>query len=276
MSDPSDPTHDDRPADEPGFRSAEDFLASLGVEREPIRVAAPPPDVPAPDAPPVAPPATGEAAGSLPRHPDDGRVPDDGRTPVGAREAARLATEAPAPLADAPGEHREHDAPRDLGDEVARAVAYARRSTAQAPKSEGRLRGKLAARDYPRVVIDRAIERCRAEGIVDDAAYAKAFVEERRRKGHAPFRIQQDLRKRGFDDALIARALEPIEEQDREAQAFDAARGKARSLRGVEADTAFRRLVGYLARRGYPEGLARKVAREVVYADREAERTAGH
>ncbi|MBW3618883.1 MAG: RecX family transcriptional regulator, partial [Actinobacteria bacterium] len=105
-------------------------------------------------------------------------------------------------------------------------------------------------------------------------AYAAALADERRRKGHAPFRITQDLRKRGFADDLIARVVAPMEAQDREAQAFDAARGKARSLSGLADETAFRRLVGYLARRGYPEGLARKVSREVVYADREARRTA--
>lgn len=250
---PQDPSTSDGQAT---FRSAEEFLAELGVQRDPIRVAAPTPDA-------------------------DG----DGRPPVGLREAARLATETPpGPAtepaaagrpASAPTDAGAPDSTADLGDEIARAVAYARRSTAQAPKSEAKLRDKLAARDYPRVVIDRAIVRCRAERIVDDAAFAAAFADERRRKGHAPFRIQQDLRKRGFDEALVRQVLGPMEEQDREAQAFDAARGKARSLRSVDAEAAFRRLVGYLARRGYPEGLARKVAREVIYADRERERIAG-
>lgn len=225
------------------FRSAEDFLAELGVERDPIRVTP---------------------------------APDEDRTPVSSREAGRLATEAPPPPTPQPATPDAEDpgAPGDLGDEVARAVAYARRSTAQAPKSEARLRDKLAAREYPRVVIDRALQRCRAEGIVDDPAFAGALAEERRRKGHAPFRITQDLRKRGFGDDLIARVVAPLEAQDREAQAFDAARSKARSLAGLEDETAFRRLVGHLARRGYHEGLARKVAREVVYADREVRRSA--
>jgi regulatory protein len=235
------------------FRDAEEFLARLGVERRPIRVTA---DEPSPG--------------------------DDGRPPVSAREAARLATEAPAtpppPAAGAatPPDDPTPAPPVDLGEAVARAVAYARRATAQAPASEARLRDKLAARDHPPVVVDRAIERCRAEGIVDDAAYVAAFVDERRRKGHAPFRIRQDLRQRGFPDDLAARALAPAEAEDLEAQAFDAARGKAASLRGLAPETAFRRLVAHLARRGYPEALARKIAREVVWADREHEHVAGH
>jgi regulatory protein len=252
VADPDTPHHPSTSDGQATFRSAEEFLAALGVQRDPIRVVAPTPDA-------------------------DG----DGRPPVGLREAARLATETPSAAAEdgqpgsAPTDASAPDRTADLGDQIARAVAYARRSTAQAPKSEAKLRDKLAARDYPRVVIDRAIVRCRAERIVDDAAFAAAFADERRRKGHAPFRIQQDLRKRGFDEALVRRVLGPMEDQDRQAQAFDAARGKARTLRSVDAEAAFRRLVGYLARRGYPEGLARKVAREVIYADRERERIAG-
>jgi regulatory protein len=229
------------------FRDAEAWLAAQGVERDPLRVAPPP-------------------------------TPEDGRPDVSAREAARLATEAPAPpptaepepAVDGPGGQP------DLQDQVARAVAYARRATAQAPASEQRLRDKLAARDHPAVVIRLALERCRDEGIVDDEAYARAFAEERRSKGHAPFRIRVDLGKRGFPDELVDRVLARFEAEDPEAQALELATRKARSLQHVEAETAFRRTVGYVARRGYTEGIARKVAREAVFTARDDERTAGH
>lgn len=252
------------------FRSAEEWLAARGIERDPIRVPTDP--TPAEQPSGTGPSTRGEQPPVAPHPGGDPAEPGDGRTPVSMREAARLATEAPTPE---PAVSDEDDAgPRGtLDEEISRAVAYARRATSQSVMSEGRLRSKLESRDHPKVVIDRAIERCRRERLVDDEAYAAAFVDERRRKGHAPFRVKQDLRKRGFADDLIARAIAPLEAQDREAQAFDAARGKAATLRSLAPDTAFRRLVGYLARRGYPEGLARKVAREVVYADREQERT---
>lgn len=243
MSDPS-----DQHADETPYRSAEEWLADQGIRRDPIRVA--------------------------PR-PEDREAQPDGRPPVSAREAAQLATEAPPPapeVADTGG----GQATQDLGDQVAEALAYALRSTAQAPKSEGRLAQKLAAREYPQVVIDLTLEKCRQQGIVDDEAMAAAFVDERRRKGHAPFRIRVDLGKRGFPDDLVDRLLAPLEQQDPEAQALDVATRKASGLRHVDAETAYRRTVAYVARRGYTEGIARKVAREAVYAARDEERTAGH
>lgn len=233
----------EQPSDSAPFRDAEAWLAERGIRPDPIRIDT-----------------------SLP---SDG--PADGRAPITEREARRLATEAPAP----PTAAEDDDERPDLGDLVADALNFVRRSTARAPQSEQRLRDKLAGRDYPTVVIDRAIETARAEGTVDDRALATAIAEERRTKGHAPFRIRIDLGKRGFDDATIDAVLATYDGDDPEAQAFDVALSKARTTRHLEAEKAFRRVVGYVARRGYPEALARKVAREAVFAEREDERTAG-
>lgn len=247
----------ERATDDTPFRDAERWLADRGVRRDPLEVTPP------------------------------GAEPDDGRAGVSPREAARLATEAPAPPppSDAPtgaaGRAPTDDdppdgEPGDLQDLVARAVAFARRSTAQAPKSEQRLRERLERRDLPEVVVRLALERCREEGIVDDAAMARAFAEERRAKGHAPFRIRVDLGKRGFPDALVDQVLARYESEDPEAQALDLAVRKARSLTHLDTETAFRRTVGYVARRGYTESVARKVAREAVFDSREPDRVTGH
>ena len=227
--------------DTAGFRSAEDWLAQQGVQRDPIRVDTTtlPPAPPAPDPAPT--PPTREAGGDA-----DGS--DDDEAPE------------PEPLEDA----------------VAKAVGFIRRSTAMHPASEGRLRDKLADRDTRPRVIELAIEQARRERLVDDRALTFALAEERRAKGHAATRIRMDLRNKGLPDDLIAEALAGTEREDPEAVAFGVARAKAPSYAHLEPEAAFRRLVGYLARRGHPEGLARKVAREVVYVDREKERTAGH
>lgn len=250
------------------FASAEAWLAARGVERQPVTSAADPP-------------SGAEAS----------------RTEVSVREAARLAREAP-PVSP-PGERAQADPPEqpsadmqqtvndagpvgharegaplpNLEEVVAGAVAFARRATASTPMSEKRLRAKLEQRDLPAVAVNVAMERCRRERLVDDAAFVAAFVEERRRKGHAPQRIRADLHRRGLPPALVEQALAPIDLEDIEAQAFDIGRARAAGLRRLNAETAFRRLVGHLARRGYPEALARKVARQVVWVDRERERT---
>jgi regulatory protein len=238
-------------------RDAEEWLAERGIEREPIRVTPGPtaaPDAPEhdPGAPAGPPPSTREAAQLA---------------QAGAVEAERRAAEAAATRPPPSS---------TLADDVAEGLAFVRRSTATAPQSVGRLRRKLTERGTPAAAIDLVIERAHAERLVDDDAIAASIVAERRAKGHAPTRLRKDLVARGFDAETIARALAPVEAEDQEAAAFAVARAKADRLTAVDAETAFRRTVGHVARRGYPEGLARKVARQAVDVSRDPARTAGH
>lgn len=264
------------------FRDAEAWLAQRGVRREPINVELSESgsgddnggrtdagtDGPAPE----------PGAGSMPASPGDGSPPGARRPDVSPRDAARLAaqTAADAALRDAEVAAAPDPAARRLEDDVAEAVAFVRRSTSATPQSEGRVRDKLAGRGWPAAVIERALERARRERLVDDAAMAAALVAERRAKGHAVARIRRDLRDRGFDDATLDVALGSAEQEDPEAAAFAVARDKAQQMTGLAAEAAFRRVVGHVRRRGYPEGLARKVAREAVFTTRDAQRAAGH
>jgi regulatory protein len=288
-------------ADTP-FKDAETWLAEQGVERDPLRVpldppAADPSDAVDPTAQPdvTSTPPGGQAGPRAPASaPESASSPAAvGATPggpsslpseaplgpeVSARDAARLAqasADETVRRADEAAADRRHDAPR-LEDDVAEAVAFVRRSTANAPQAEGRLTAKLHDRGYPSAVVEQAIERCRESGLVDDVAMAHALVEEGRRKGHAPLRLRTDLRRRELRPEAIEAALAQVQDEDPEAAAFALARDKADTLSGVAAETAFRRVVAHLARRGHPEGLARKVAREAVFTARDEERTAGH
>jgi regulatory protein len=258
-------------------RDAEAWLAERGIERQPIRLTPRPEEVAAAEAAATESPADASTATA-----DGGaggaEVVAATGPPPSSREVAQLAeagaVEAERRAAEAAATRPPPE--RSLADDVAEGLAFVRRSTATAPQSVGRLRSKLAERDTPAAAIDLVIERAYAERLVDDDAMAAAIVEERRAKGHAPARLRQDLTKRGFDRDTIDRALASVETEDQEAAAFDVAHAKASRLTGLDAETAYRRTVGHVARRGYPEGLARKVARLAVDATRDPERAAGH
>lgn len=249
------------------FRDAEAFLAELGIERDPINVPLKEPEPPALSADDQTPDAA----------PTDGA---HGPEPS-IRELAQLADEQPAvapgdglgsPVVDDPDIPNEVPAP--LEDEVARAMNYIRRSVAGAPATEKKLRDRLADRGAPPAAIAEAILQARRERLVDDPAMAAALMGEWLDKGHAPFRIKQDLRKRGIPDPVIDQVLDQHDHEDPEARAFDVAQEVAARYRRLEPEAQFRRLVGHLERRGHAPAIARKVAREVVFADREDERTA--
>jgi len=234
-------------------RDAEAWLAERGIERVPL-VFDPTPDPPS-DAPPTE---------QLP--------PPSAREVVGlARQVVADATAAPRPPED--GDALDEGAQRS-DDPVGSALAFIHRSTANAPQSEGRLRQKLEERGFSGSDVDAALTRARAERLVDDAALLAALITERRARGHADLRLRRDLRSRGFAGEQIDSALERHRDEDPSAVAFALAKEQAIRQRGVEPEAAVRRIVGFLVRRGHSEPLARKAARDAVYADREPQRSA--
>ncbi len=196
----------------------------------------------------------------LPEAEEGGRSSQDGAADVPGVDTDEVSAGTPPPLDEA----------------VSEAIATVRRITAGAPASEGRVRRKLQQREYPAPVVDAAMERARRERLVDDDAMAAALVAEWRAKGHAPTRLRADLRKREFDEEVVERAVAVAEDDEPLAAAFAIAKDRAVKMRHVDAETAFRRIMGYLARRGHSEAVSRKAARDAVFDDRERERTAGH
>lgn len=241
---------------------AEAWLAERGIRRDPIGAGSDP--APVPD---DASPSLDDAApGAVGAGPD-----------VTARDATRVAAQAAADvqLRDADASATPDTSVPHLEDDVVDAVAFVRRSTSAAPQSEGRVRAKLADRGWSRAVIDQAMVRARRERLVDDLAMATALVQEKQRRGHAPSKIRADLRDREFDAETIDAVLDGADQQDLEAAAFAVASEKAERTTTLEPESAYRRVVGHVVRRGYPEGLARKVAREAVFTVRDPERAAG-
>jgi SOS response regulatory protein OraA/RecX len=185
--------------------------------------------------------------------------------------------EGDVPLATEAGEDDEDDPAGGVTGAIgsAAALAFIRRSTSNAPQSEGRLRAKLAERGCTEEVAEEALRLARSERLVDDPALLAALIAERRSRGHADIRLRRDLRDRGFTGEQVDAALARFAATDPAAMVFALARDQVTRHRAVAPEVAVRRTVGYLVRRGHGEALARKAARDAVYADREAQEAAG-
>ncbi|MFC6285862.1 regulatory protein RecX [Nocardioides sp. GCM10027113] len=139
-------------------------------------------------------------------------------------------------------------------------------------RSRKELADKLAARNVPDDVATRLLDRFEEVGLVDDEAFARTWVSARQSgKGLARRALAQELRRKGVDDEVAREALDEIDPDDEEAAARALVRKKLRSLSRVDNATATRRLVGMLARKGYPSGLAFAVVRDELGADPEAD-----
>jgi regulatory protein len=126
---------------------------------------------------------------------------------------------------------------------------------ARAPRSARDLRRRLLLKGEPESDVDAAVDRLVAAGLLDDAAYARAFVRSKiSSQGFSGRRLQQELAKRGvardISDAAIAEVLED-EAVDEVANVERVARKKLRALHGLDEETQRRRLYAFLARRGY-------------------------
>lgn len=122
-------------------------------------------------------------------------------------------------------------------------------------RSERELRQRLARKGDAPEAIDEAVGRLRADGLLDEAEFARQFARVRLTgQGASRRRVQQELARRGVErgiaDAAIAAILD--EEGTDQTELIEAvARKKARTLAGVDRLSRRRRLYAFLARRGY-------------------------
>ena len=112
--------------------------------------------------------------------------------------------------------------------------------------------------------IDDVIDDFCRRGYLDDAALAGVLVTSGvERKGQGRVALSRALAQRGIPRDLIDEALDELPDDDDE-RALEFARTKARSLSRLDHDTALRRLVGQLARRGYNGAVAMKAAKTAL------------
>ena len=146
---------------------------------------------------------------------------------------------------------------------VARAIVL--RQLTLAPRSRAQLADTLAQRGADPAVAERVLDRFEEVGLVDDAAYAEVLVRSQRAgRGLARRALAQELRRKGVDDDTARAALDGIDEDAERALARDLVERKVRSVRGLPPEKQVSRLMGLLARKGYPGGLALSVVREVL------------
>lgn len=134
-------------------------------------------------------------------------------------------------------------------------------------RSRKELSDKLAAKLVPPDVATRLLDRFSEIGLIDDEAFARAWVASRQPgKGLATRALAQELRRKGIADEVAREALDEIDPADEEHAARVLVRKKLRSLSRVDDVTATRRLVGMLARKGYGAGVAFSVVRDELAA----------
>ncbi len=139
---------------------------------------------------------------------------------------------------------------------------------ASAPRTRAQLAAALQRKGVDETVAERVLGRFTDVGLIDDEAFAQAWVRSRHAgRGLARRALAAELRRRGVDSETVNEAVEELAPEQEEQTARALVERKLRSTRGVDSVKRTRRLVGMLARKGYSSGIAYRVVREALEAE---------
>lgn len=134
-----------------------------------------------------------------------------------------------------------------------------------APRTRAQLAMALRQRGVPATAAETVLGRFTEVGLINDAMFAAAWVESRHySRGLSGRMLAGELRQRGVDPAEIRAAMEELSPEQEAATARQLVDRRLPGTRRLEPPARVRRLVGLLARKGYPAGLAYRVVREAL------------
>lgn len=132
-------------------------------------------------------------------------------------------------------------------------------------RSSGELRKELIARGHDPIDVDEVILECETSLYLDDLGLARIVSEKlRETKRASKALIRMKLRERLFDQTVIETVLAELDSDEEIELLNEAAQTRAQRLVAYDRATAERRLLGYLARRGYGGEQAFTAARKAL------------
>lgn len=120
------------------------------------------------------------------------------------------------------------------------------------PRSEKEIRQRLKQKNFSDSVIKETLDFLRGHRFVDDAGFAKAWIEYRLKKPLGIRKIKQELKIKGIAGEIIEEALsEALKDYSQEEVVSRLVQERLRRLKGVEPAKAKRRVFAWLLRRGF-------------------------
>lgn len=147
-----------------------------------------------------------------------------------------------------------------------RAVAY----LAARARSRREVEQKLQQAGYRPCTVEMVLYKLEREKLLDDADFARQWVEARSTRKLGRSRIAQELRRKGVSGDEAEAALEAIDDDDQLSGAIALAeKAAARIKPGEEPRKAMSRIHAMLARRGYSWDVAREAVQRAMNAEDE-------
>jgi regulatory protein len=149
---------------------------------------------------------------------------------------------------------------------VARQICL--RMLTAAPRTRAQLAEALRRRGVPEETAETVLGRFSEVKLIDDAAFAAAWVESRHYgRGLSGRALAAELKQRGVPREDIKAAVGGLDPQQEIATARGLVARRLAGTRGQPLHARIRRLTGVLARKGYSPAIAYRVVREALERD---------
>ena len=142
------------------------------------------------------------------------------------------------------------------------------RKLSERSHSRGDLAQALAKKQVPEEIAEAMLDKFETAGLINDEEFARSWVQARARgKGLARSVLAMELRRKGVDEEVARGALDELDPDIERQTAHQLVQKKLRSMGNLDRQVQMRRLVGLLARKGYPPQVAFEVVREELKAE---------
>ena len=162
----------------------------------------------------------------------------------------------------------EEQARLEVEEQLLTAQTIALRYLAARPRTAHEVRQKLHQRGVADGVVAQVMARLHARGVLDDAAYAHAYLTTRlATRGHGPRRLRHDLRRRGIcrEDIEVALQQGLTAEDVLAAARAQAAKRWPRLAQAADPAKRRKKLADFLHRYGFPFETVQQVVTELTH-----------
>jgi len=129
------------------------------------------------------------------------------------------------------------------------------------PRSEAEIRQRLQKHGFDSASTDKALNRLKEQGLVDDTAFAQFWKDNRESFSPRSRRLTKlELQRKGLDIAIIEQVISDVDDSD---SAYRAALNKARRLSPSDYQVFRRRLGEHLGRRGFGYDVVKNTVEKV-------------
>ena len=138
-------------------------------------------------------------------------------------------------------------------DGLARAREAALRLLNYRMRTRHELKQRLAQKGWSTDVITRVLDSLEQANLIDDAQFARLWIDERLRlKPSGTSLLRRELRRKGIDGEIIEKALQDrTDDSDEATRAYELLQRRWTRYAKLERDVANRRMIGFLSRRGF-------------------------